>query len=167
MDERLYNPLEFYEKYAKDEHNKNVTEYFNELLAKSGINEAANKAELLCAVNYLEATGCQDPRALELYGAQLDREDGAPVLNIRCTAAAIDRPVMLRDTRTGEYYPRRICDIATSHLARRTFTQIAYAATGDQRLVSSMTGHAPNSRSFSRYSEVTRKMKTEALKALQ
>ena len=44
MDERLYNPLEFYEKYAKDEHNKNVTEYFNELLAKSGIDEAANKA---------------------------------------------------------------------------------------------------------------------------
>lgn len=58
--------------------------------AAKGLNEAANKAELLCAVNYLEATGCQDPRALELYGAQLDREDGAPVLNIRCTAAARD-----------------------------------------------------------------------------
>ena len=82
-------------------------------------------------------------------------------------AAAIDRPVMVREPRTGEYHPARICDIATSHLARRTFTQIAYAATGDQRLVSSMTGHAPNSRAFSRYSEITRDMKAKALQALQ
>lgn len=44
MEGRLYEPLEFYEKQAKAEHDKNVTEYFNELLAKSQIDEAANKA---------------------------------------------------------------------------------------------------------------------------
>ena len=82
-------------------------------------------------------------------------------------AAAIERPVIVREPRTGEYKPQRICDIATSHLARRTFTQIAYAATGDQRIVSSMTGHVPHSRAFSRYSEVTRDMKAKALQALE
>ena len=44
MDERLYNPLEFYEKYGKEEHNKNVTEYFDGLLASSGVDAAANRA---------------------------------------------------------------------------------------------------------------------------
>ena len=82
-------------------------------------------------------------------------------------AASINRPVIVRNARTGIYAPAPICDIATSHLARRTFTQIAYAATGDQRIVSSMTGHVANSRAFSRYSEVTRDMKEKALKALQ
>lgn len=78
-------------------------------------------------------------------------------------AAGIDRPVIVRDPKTGKYEPHPICDIASSHLARRTFTQFAYASTGDQRLVASMTGHAPNSKAFSRYSEVTRDMKKHAL----
>ena len=78
-------------------------------------------------------------------------------------AAEINRPVIIRNAHTGVYAPVPICDIATSHLARRTFTQIAYAATGDQRIVSSMTGHAPNSRAFSRYSKITREMKQKAI----
>ena len=82
-------------------------------------------------------------------------------------AIGINRPVMIRNARTCVYAPVPICDIATSHLARRTFTQIVYAATGDQRIVSSMTGHVANSRAFSRYSEVTRDMKAKTLEALK
>lgn len=78
-------------------------------------------------------------------------------------AAGIDRPVVTRNSKTGKYEPHPLCDIATSHLARRTFTQIAYATTGDQRLVASMTGHVANSKAFERYSEVTRDMKKHAL----
>lgn len=78
-------------------------------------------------------------------------------------AAGIDRPVIVRDPKTGASSPHPIYEIASSHLARRTFTQLAYARTGDQRLVSSMTGHIPNSAAFSRYSKVTREMKLRAL----
>lgn len=77
--------------------------------------------------------------------------------------AGINRPVMWRDPKTGTSRPRPLHEVASSHLARRTFTQIAYAATGDKRLVASMTGHSENSRAFNRYSEVTREMKRRAL----
>lgn len=78
-------------------------------------------------------------------------------------AAGISRPVMWRDPQTGKSRPRPLYEVASSHLARRTFTQIAYTSTGDKRLVSSMTGHSENSRAFNRYSEVTRDMKRRAL----
>jgi hypothetical protein len=44
MDERLYEPLKFYESYGKAEHDKNVREYFESLLTKSRVDAAANKA---------------------------------------------------------------------------------------------------------------------------
>lgn len=78
-------------------------------------------------------------------------------------AAGIDRPVMWRNPKTGEVKPRPLYEIASSHLARRTFAQIAYSSTGDKRLTASMTGHSENSRAFNRYSEVTRDMKRKAL----
>ena len=77
--------------------------------------------------------------------------------------AGIDRPVMWRDPKTGVSRPRPLYEIASSHLARRTFAQIAYSSTGDKRLTASMTGHSENSNAFNRYSEVTRDMKKRAL----
>ena len=78
-------------------------------------------------------------------------------------AAGIDRPVMWRNPKSGESFPRPLYEVASSHLARRTFAQIAYASTGDKRLAASMTGHSENSNAFNRYSEVTRDMKKRAL----
>lgn len=78
-------------------------------------------------------------------------------------AAGIDRPVMWRNPKSGESFPRPLYEVASSHLARRTFAQIAYTSTGDKRLAASMTGHSENSNAFNRYSEVTRDMKKRAL----
>lgn len=77
--------------------------------------------------------------------------------------SGIDRPVMWRDPRTGQSRPRPLYEVASSHLARRTFAQQAYSSTGDKRLAASLTGHSENSRAFNRYSEVTREMKRKAL----
>lgn len=77
--------------------------------------------------------------------------------------AGVDRTIMWRDPKTGVSKPRPLYEVASSHLARRTFAQAAYAATGDKRLTASMTGHSENSRAFNRYSEVTRDMKRRAL----
>lgn len=58
--------------------------------AAKGLTKADDPAALTIAVNYLEATGCRDTRALELYGAKMTDENGANVLEISCTAAARD-----------------------------------------------------------------------------
>lgn len=91
-----------------------------------------------------------------------EKQYNADIREILC-AAGITRPVMWRDPATGETYPRPLFSVASSHLARRTFAQIAYARTGDRRLVASMTGHAEDSKAFNRYSEITREMKKAAL----
>lgn len=78
-------------------------------------------------------------------------------------AAGITRMVMWRNPSTGQTLPRPLFSVASSHLARRTFAQIAYARTGDKRLVASMTGHDENSRAFNRYSSVTPEQKKQAL----
>lgn len=52
--------------------------------------DSSVRAGLAIAANFVEATGCTDTRALEVYGANIEREDGEAVLGIRCTAAARD-----------------------------------------------------------------------------
>lgn len=75
----------------------------------------------------------------------------------------INRPVIVRDSKSGALRPVPLCEVGSSHLARKTFSQIAYATTNDKRLVASMTGHSENSRAFNRYTGITREMKERAL----
>lgn len=65
--------------------------------------------------------------------------------------AGIDRkvPILNTQTFTDEYLP--ICEIASTHLARRTFVSNIYAITQEERLTISMSGHAEGSRALSRY----------------
>lgn len=81
--------------------------------------------------------------------------------------ARLDRPVMVLNPKTFETTPKPLWSVITTHTARKTFTQIAYAATGDKRLVAAMTGHAENSDAFNRYSEVTRDIKAKALAGIE
>lgn len=80
-------------------------------------------------------------------------------------ACACDRPVMVFDPLTQQTTAVPLWQAASSHTARKTFTQIMYAATNDKRLVASMTGHSENSQAFNRYSEITREIKQAALAA--
>ena len=59
-----------------------------------------------------------------------------------------------------------INEIASSHMARRTFTHIIYKTFKDQALVSELTGHAPNSAAFARYREVDQELKRDMVSAL-
>lgn len=78
-------------------------------------------------------------------------------------ASGIDRQVIAQDHHTGEARAMMLSECASSHLARRTFSAIAFEQTGSERIVSSMTGHASGSRAFARYTEVTDDMKRSAL----
>ena len=82
------------------------------------------------------------------------------------TRAGVTRNVVVRNSLTGEQEIRPINEIASSHMARRTFVGNIYKKFKDQSLVSELSGHAPGSRAFARYREVDEEMKREMVSAL-
>lgn len=72
----------------------------------------------------------------------------------------ITRNVQVRNALTGETDTRPICDVASSHMARRTFVGNAYRKVKDPNLIGKMSGHVEGSRAFARY----RAIDDEALK---
>ncbi len=74
----------------------------------------------------------------------------------------ITRVVQYRNPVTGQYESRPICDIVSSHMARRTFIGVAYRLTHDPNLIGKMTGHVEGSQAFNRY----RKIEDEDLRSV-
>lgn len=66
----------------------------------------------------------------------------------------ITRIVPVRNSTTGETEMKRICDVASSHMARRTFVGAAYKAVRDPNIVGNMSGHVEGSRAFNRYRQI-------------
>jgi len=65
--------------------------------------------------------------------------------------AGLVRPVAVIDTITRKPEMRRLCDVVTSHTARKTFINSNYLETQDPNLISKMSGHVRGSKAFSRY----------------
>lgn len=63
----------------------------------------------------------------------------------------ITRTVIVRNPLTGMNEAKPICDVASSHMMRRTFIGAAYKAVKDPNLVGTMSGHVPGSTAFYRY----------------
>lgn len=70
------------------------------------------------------------------------------------TQAGITRNVVIRNATTGENETRPINEIASSHLARRTFIGNAYLKVSDPNIIGKMSGHAEGSKAFSRYRNI-------------
>ena len=68
-------------------------------------------------------------------------------------------------TRTEKKVP--INEIASSHMARRTFIGNIYKLVKDPNLVSALTGHAEGSRAFNRYRDIDIDMKRDLVKILE
>lgn len=66
----------------------------------------------------------------------------------------ITRIVQVRNSTTGETEMKRICDMASSHMARRTFVGAAYKVVRDPNIIGKMSGHVEGSRAFNRYREI-------------
>jgi integrase len=79
----------------------------------------------------------------------------------------ITRLVTVRDSLTGGEKQVRICDVASSHMARRTFVGNLYKQVKDPNLIASMSGHAEGSQAFNRYREVDMDIKQEIIKGLE
>lgn len=66
----------------------------------------------------------------------------------------ITRIVTILNPTTGEEEQRPINEIASSHLARRTFVGNLYKKVKDPNLVGALSGHKEGSRAFSRYRDI-------------
>lgn len=71
------------------------------------------------------------------------------------------------DTVTRKEKKVHINDIASSHLARRTFIGNIYKLVKDPNLVSALTGHVEGSRAFTRYRTIDIDMKKDLVKILE
>lgn len=78
------------------------------------------------------------------------------------TMAEITRNVEVRNPLTGENEIRPLNEIASSHLARRTFIGNAYFKVTDPNLIGKMSGHVEGSKAFKRY----RNIEDETLKSV-
>ena len=78
----------------------------------------------------------------------------------------ITRKVMVFNSTTMQEEARPLNEVASTHLARRTFIGILYKQIKDPCLISSMSGHAPNSTAFARYRSIDDDIKTETIHLL-
>lgn len=81
-----------------------------------------------------------------------------------CRIAGLKRMVLVQDPQTLKTVSRPLWEVATSHLARRTFMANVFKETKSEKITSAFTGHVNGSKAFSRYTSVDDEMKLEVLK---
>lgn len=84
-----------------------------------------------------------------------------------CRLCGVDRVVTVIDPATGLDERRPICELASSHMARRTFIGNLYRRVKDPNLVSSLSGHKEGSRAFARYREIDDDLKREIIDLIE
>lgn len=82
-------------------------------------------------------------------------------------ACGITRMVTILDTKSGEETQVPINEIASSHMARKTFCGILYKKTKDPNIIGTMSGHAPGSKAFARYRNIDDDILKETISYLE
>ena len=81
-------------------------------------------------------------------------------------AAGLKRLVTVINPTPREEEKKVLYEIASSHLARRTFVGNLYKQVKDPNLVGALSGHKEGSRAFARYREIDEEMKKELVNLL-
>ena len=81
--------------------------------------------------------------------------------------AGLDRMVTTIDQRTRQEVQRPLYEVASSHMARRTFIGNIYKKVKDPNLVGSLSGHKEGSKAFARYRDIDEEMKKELVGLLE
>lgn len=68
---------------------------------------------------------------------------------------------------TGQEEKRPINEIASSHLARRTFVGNLYKKVKDPNLIGKLSGHKEGSKAFARYRTIDKEMKQDLVKMIE
>lgn len=79
----------------------------------------------------------------------------------------INRKVAVIDLMTRESVMRPLCDVATTHTARKTFIGNLYKKVKDPSLVGALSGHSEGSRAFARYREIDMDIKRELISLIE
>lgn len=82
------------------------------------------------------------------------------------TKCGITRAVTVINPTTGKEEQRPINEIASSHIARRTFVGNLYKQVKDPNLVGKLSGHKEGSKAFARYRDIDEDMKREIINLL-
>ena len=81
--------------------------------------------------------------------------------------AGITRTVTVINQQTRQEEQRPIYEIASSHMARRTFIGNIYKNVKDPNLVGALSGHKEGSKAFARYRDIDEDMKKELVNMLE
>lgn len=87
-------------------------------------------------------------------------------IKIAFEQAGLDRIVTILDSLTGEEVKKPLYEVASSHMARRTFIGNIYKKVKDPNLVGALSGHKEGSKAFNRYREIDDEMKRELVDLL-
>lgn len=79
----------------------------------------------------------------------------------------VTRLVTVIDSVTGDEIQRPINEVASSHMARRTFVGNLYKQVKDPNLIASMSGHTEGSKAFNRYREIDDDLKKEVVSLIE
>lgn len=80
--------------------------------------------------------------------------------------AEVNRIVTILDPLTNEEVKKPLYEVASSHMARRTFIGNIYKKVKDPNLIGALSGHKEGSKAFSRYREIDEEMKKELVNLL-
>ena len=80
--------------------------------------------------------------------------------------AGLNRIVTILNPTTREEEKRHLYEIASSHLARRTFIGNLYKQVKDPNLVGKLSGHVEGSKAFARYRDIDEEMKQQLVALL-
>ena len=97
----------------------------------------------------------------------ISREKYNDALKLIVMAARVNRYVSVLNPLTRKEEKHRLYEVASSHMARRTFIGNLYRKVKDQNLISSMSGHAEGSRAFARYRDIDIDIKKDVVDLLE
>jgi integrase len=105
---------------------------------------------------------CEDKKLLPFISEQKYNDAIKKAFKI----AEIDRIVTILDPLTNEEEKKPLYEVASSHMARRTFIGNIYKKVKDPNLVGALSGHKEGSKAFNRYREIDEEMKRELVSIL-
>lgn len=107
-----------------------------------------------------------DPLRESLFPTVYSRMGYNNIIKEILREAGIKRKVVVIDPLTRLGVCRPLYEVASSHMARRTFIGNIFKKFKDQGLVSALSGHAPGSHAFARYREIDAELKREMVAAI-
>lgn len=104
-----------------------------------------------------------DNRLFPFVAQQQYNEDIKDMIKL----AGIKRMVTVLNPVTRQEEKKHIYEVASSHMARRTFIGNLYKQVKDPNLVGKLSGHTENSRAFARYRDIDEDMAKELVSMLE